>query len=246
MKQNEFNDLADELEAACGDWENSDGLSEKALNDLIAKVEAMDAKTKEPKCPERKKRRLKKRYVLVLAAALALAMGTGVVGDRVWRSDSRDLERVSEVTTKVDNENKADILLEEEQVYQEIAEKLGIAILWLGYVPDGMELYNYVIMENAGWAYVNYFYNENFITIQMAKRTEESSSNVQWDGDSRRLENVSNVYGCDEIEAYCVDEEHQNYGANVLYGNGYYNIAGFFESEEQFKQILEEIYFKNL
>ena len=41
----------------------------------------------------------------------------------------------------------------------------------------------------------------------------------------------------------CIDEEHQNYTANITYGNGYYNIAGMMEKEE-FLKILKGIYFK--
>lgn len=248
MRRNEFYDLADELEAACGDWENSEGLSEKALSELIAKVEEMDAKAVQIEDAEKlqKKRRLRKRYLLVLAAALILAMGTGVVGDRVWRSDSKDLERVSEITTKVDNEEKDDILREEETIYQEIADKLGIVPMWLGYMPEGMVLDGYSVAESTGWTYVNYLYNENLISIQMAKRSKESSSNMQWDGESKKLENISNLYGYDQIDAYCVDEDNQNYSAILLYGNGYYSIFGSFSSEQEFRDILKEIYFKNL
>lgn len=244
----EFYDLADEMEEACGDWENSEGLSEEALASLISKVEAMAAEESEQASqePVRKKSfRLKKRYVLILAAALALVLGTGVVGDRAWIADGNDLERSSELTTKVDNEKKEDILREEEEIYREIADKLGIVPMWLGYALDGMTLDSYTIIEDTGWAYLYYLYNDNLIWLQMAKDNVEVSSNVQWDGQSRKLENVENAYGY-EIEAYCIDEEHQNYEAKISYGNGYYDISGFFSNEEEFLEILRGIYFKSM
>ena len=149
MKQKEFFDLAAEMRKDCGDWENSKGLSDKARNELIAKVEAMDRMKQIEK--QRKQHRIcpKKRYILVLAATLVLLMGTGVVGDRAWIADSRDLERETEVTTKVNTDEKDSILLEEEVIYQEIAEKLGIAAIRLGYMPDGMVLDSYTIMEKT-------------------------------------------------------------------------------------------------
>ena len=248
MKHNEFNDLAAQMEAACGDWENSEGLSEKTLSELIAKVEAMDAAENEKKHPEpvaKKPVRLKKRYIFVLAAALALAMGTGVVGDRVWISDSQDLERESEITTKVNNEDKKSVLLEEEEIHQEIATKLGIASIRLGYMPDGMVLDSYTIVEDTGWAYVYYLFDDNVIIVQMAKDNIEVSSNVQWDGSSVKIENFKNEHGF-QIDAYCVDEEYSNYAAGMTYANGYYNIFGCFTEEEQFIKILENIYFKNM
>ena len=247
MNQKDFFELADEMEQACGDWEQSEGLSEETLKTLIAKVEAMDAKESEDRRQEKVRTfHLKKRMMVILAAALVLLFGMGVVGDRVWISDSEDLTRDSEVTTKVNNEEKDSVLLEEEVIYQEIAEKLGIAPLWLGCKLDGMSLDSYTIMEGTGWAYVNYVYKDKVVSLQMQKLTEESSSNVQWDGEYRKLEGISNAHGLEDVmEAYCIDEENQNYGASITYGNGYYKISGFFE-EKEFFEILNGIYFKNL
>ena len=245
MKQKEFYDLAAEMEEKCGDWENSKGLSDEVRAKLLAKVEAMDRESRKTTSEKPIPFRRKKRYIMVLAAALVLMMGMGVVGDRAWIADSSDLERESEVTTKVDNEDKADILLEEEAIYQEIADKLGIAPMRLGWMPEGMRLDSYVIMEETGWAYLNYLYEDKLISIQMAKNNIEISSNIQWDGEAKKIEDVKNEfeYG---IEAYCVDEDNQNYGARLSYGNGYYDIFGYFSNEEIFLQILNGIYFKNM
>ena len=238
MNQKDFNDLAASMEEKCGDWKNSKGFSPEARAELLAKVDEM----------ERKKVKVfprKKRYVVALAATLVLLMGTGVVGDRAWIAGSSDLERESEVTTKVNNDEKNSVLLEEEVINQEIAEKLGIVPLWISEIPEGMVLDSYVIMEDTGWAAVNYLYEEQLICIQMFRDSREGSTNVQWDGESYVLENVENSYGyTDVMEAYCTDEEHQNYGANISYGNGYYNIFGSFDEKEDFLKILKGIYFK--
>lgn len=243
MKYQEFYDLADEMEKACGDWENTEGMSEHALKELMAKAEAMERE-------KRKKTRhfrLKKRYIVVLAAALSMLFGSAVVGDRAWISDSNDLERETEVTTKVDTDEKEDILREEEEIYQEIGEKLGIVPMRLSNFLDGMVLDSYTIQETTGWAYLNYLHNEHVIYIEMAKKSKESSSNVQWDGNSRELNNISNLHGFTEnIEAYCIDEENHNYGASISFGNGYYRISGYFENEEEFLKILNGIYFKSV
>lgn len=238
MKQKEFFDLAEEMERECGDWENSEGMSKEAYEKLLARAGRMEKKSTV--------RLMKKRYLAVLAAALVLLMGMGAVGSRAWISDSSDMDRETEVTTKVNNEDKKSILLEEEEIYQEIGEKLGIAPMRLGQIPEGMVLDSYQIMESTGWAGVYYWYDEKIITIQMFKDSIEGSSNVQWDGEAYQLDNVSNMYGYEDvIEAYCIDEENQNYGASISYGNGYYNILGVFSLEE-FLEILNGIYFKNL
>ena len=245
MKQKEFFDLAAEMEEKCGDWENSKGLSDEARARLMAKIDAMEAESAKKAKEKTKVFRLKKRYIVVLAAALTLLMGMGVVGDRAWIADSSDLERESEVTTKVDNEDKTDVLYEEDAVYQEIADKLGIAPMWLGYKPEGMVLDSYTLIEDTGWVYLYYLYEEKVISIQMAKKSKESSSNIQLDGESQKIGKINNKYG-HQIEAYCVDMENKNYSANLTYGNGYYNVQGTFLSEEIFIEILNGIYFKSV
>ena len=245
MKREDFYDLAAELEKECGDWENAEGLSEGAKNALLAKVAQMDAKESEKEIKTVKHLPMKKRYLLVLAAVLVLAMGIGVTGDRAWISEKEELERASEMSTKVDNEEKESIPVEEDAIYQEISEKLGIATLRLGYFPDGMTLDSYMIMENTGWAYVHYLYAGKTITIQMAKDRSEISGNVQWDGQYDKMGDVDNQYRY-QIDAYSIDEENQTYGAELLYGNGYYNIYGCFPDKNEFFSILRGIFFKTL
>ena len=245
MKKEVFYDLAAELEKECGDWENAEGLSKRAREELLAKVAQMDREETERKRTAAKHVPVKKRYLLVLAAVLVLVMGIGVVGDRAWISDKEDVERASEISTKIDNEDKESVLAEEEEIYQEISEVLGIAALRLGYCPKGMRLDGYYITEDTGWAYVNYLYEGETITIQMAKDYNEVSGNVQWDGAQQKLDKIINEYGY-EIDVYCVDEENHKYDAKLLYGNGYYEIFGCFSDENEFFSILSHIFFKNV
>lgn len=245
MKQQDFYELAAKMEEDCGDWEKAEDLSRETKDSILRKAEELAQQSTEEKKAAGRRFRLRKRYAVLLAAALTLLMGLGVAGDRAWISDSSDLERTTEVTTKVNNEEKESILLEEEKIYQEIAETLGIVPMRMGYFPEGMELDSYTIMESTGWAYLYYLYDGKTVQIQMAKDTIEISSNIQWDGSYRKLDSVGNVYG-HEIEAYCIDEENHNYGARLSYGNGYYDIFGTFEEEEEFLEILNWIYFKKL
>lgn len=243
MKNREFFDLAADLEANCGDWENSKGLSQEAIDRVLAQAEILerqDGNYRQEKVP---RVRIKKRYLAVLAAALVLLMGMGAVGDRAWIADSSDLERRTEVTTKINTEERDSQLREEEAIYQEIGEKLGIAPLWFGYMPEGMVLDSYTVMEGTGWAYVNYIYNANLVSVQMMKRAEDSSNNVQWDGNAEELEFVSDWY---EVKAYRLKEDPVKYAANITYGNGYYNVWGAFSDQEEFFAVLEKIYFKTL
>lgn len=238
MKKQDFYDLAAELEQGCGDWKNKEGLSAEARRELLAKVEAMDKE----KSGKIKHISAKTFYLPLLVAVLVLLLGIGAMGNRVWISDGNRIERASEVTTKVNNEKKESILLEEEEIYQEISEELGIAPVWLGYRPDGMKLDSYTIIKDTGWAYVNYLFENKVITVQMTKGQGEVSGNVQWIGDYRILEDVENIYDI-EIDACCTDEEHKLYSAKFNYDYGCYGISGCFQEEEEFLKILERIYF---
>lgn len=238
MNKRDFLDLAEEMEASCEGWEADAGLSEETLKRIHEAVEAIDREE-----TLRKRRPLKKRYLVALAAVLILLMGMGTMGGRAWISKSNDLERDSEMTTKVNNEEKDSVLREEEEIYQEISEKLGIAPMRLGYKPEGMELSDYSTIESTGVAVINYFNEDKLVSVQMMKSNRETSSNIQWDGEARELDEISNRYA-DTIVAYCINEEMGNYTADITYGNAYYSITGFF-TEEDFVKILEEIYFKN-
>lgn len=243
MKQKEFEKRWKESieqfvgaeEQKCGGWQSGEGLSEKSRRELMQRIAA-----EEKTVTSYRTVRLRKRYLLVLAAALILALGMGAAGSRVWISGSRDIERETEISTKVDNEEKTDILLEEEAMYREIGEKLGIAPLRLGYLPKGMVFDRYMIGENMGWSTVYYLYEENLISVRMAKQSSESAGNLQWDGESRELDVDSKFF---DVEAYCIDEKEHNYGANIAYGNGYYAVFGKFADEQEFVRMLEKIYF---
>ena len=48
------------------------------------------------------------------------------------------------------------------------------------------------------------------------------------------------------IQTRTETEENYSYSANMTYGNGFYNITGFFSTEELFLEILNGVYFKNM
>lgn len=245
MKKEDFYDLAASLEEACGDWESAEGFSTEAKAALLEKVATLDWEQSKEETKKVTTFKVKKRYLLVLAAALVMLMGMGVVGDRAWISEKDDLEMSSEVTPKINNEDKESILAEEEEVYREIAETLGIAVPRFGYYPEGMVIDSYMIMEGTGWAYVNYLYEGKTLYIHMTKNHREVSGNVQWDGSYEKMETITSMHGY-EIEVYYVDEAEQKYGAKILYGNGYYEIFGCFSEKNEFFSILEQLFFKNV
>ena len=76
------------------------------------------------------------------------------------------------------------------------------------------------------------------LKVQQSKSTIDVYCQQRFDLIPNLVEVVKTYKRYEEnIEAYCVDEEHQNYGASITYGNGYYNIFGSFTEQNEFLEI---------
>ncbi|MGN0335283.1 MAG: DUF4367 domain-containing protein [Lachnospiraceae bacterium] len=237
-----FDELAEEIAQRVGDYEDHPGLSKEKEQQLFAEIRRREEARKAAEV-KRPVRHFSRKYVLILAAALVLTLAAGMsaLGDRFWMTQSTDVEREAEISTKVNNEEKESILTETEEIYREIEEALGIAPMWFGYLPKGTVLDDYEILEEAGIAYLYFTYGEKIIKVAMSKKNKEMSWNTQFDGGVEQVDYSSQAY---EVELYRMKEEPLCYFANIRYGNGYYFIVGS-TGDEIFK-ILDYIFFKNL
>ena len=149
----EFEKEAEELEKRLQEHEAADPelaaleMPEDSFDDLMRRIKAEEENKNISKngrtCSAKKPFRIRKRTLLAVAAAaiLVAAMGAGVTGAKLFvpkvenRSEDGDFN-----TTIINGETKEDRDISEEEVYQEIEDKIGIQALRLSEKPDGHDI----------------------------------------------------------------------------------------------------------
>ncbi len=191
--------------------------------------------------------RVHRRMLLILAAALVLCMGGGLisVGSRVYEPEISQRGNKDEPTTKVNNTEAVPREYDEEEVCQEIQEKLGVIPVKLGYQPAGICLSEYRIEQTANEAIIEYELDENRLHIYICKDHDESSVNHQTDG--IKLETlIVQSYNLELSVLEYKDSNLQTYfETSFNYLNTYYSITGMMSLEE-FEKIIENIILKNI
>ena len=191
--------------------------------------------------------RVHRRMLLILAAALVLCMGGGLisVGSRVYEPEISQRGNKDEPTTKVNNTEAVPSEYDEEEVCQEIEEKLGVIPVRLSYRPQGMNLYQYWIRKDTSEAIIEYELDENRLHIYICKDHYESTVNHQIDG--IKLDTlIVQSYNLELSVLEYKDTSLQTYfETSFNYLNTYYSITGMMELEE-FKKVLENITLKNV
>ena len=135
--------------------------------------------------------------------------------------------------------------LTEDEAYEEIEERLGILALRLQYKPEEMELEKIYIDEKMGEALLEFYCEENVLTIYENKQNDGASINVQSDG--RVVDQIEQFYLGDELEIIEIqDTDNRNrYQTQIEYGNAYYYLTTNMELKE-FENIIQGLIFKNV
>lgn len=183
---------------------------------------------------------------LAAALVLLLALGLGTVGKKVYTPEAVVEHRDGEVVIKVNNDVRIEREIEEEDVYQEINDRLGVLCLRLGYKPQGMELYKVDILEDVGEAILYFVYKEQAFCIYISRDYLEMGSCVKPEGNREVIGTVDNFIIDETIEIIKTKNENgeDTLLSEILYGNVFYVVTGNMELEEYWK-IIEEIYMKN-
>ena len=223
--------------------------SDDASNDAGKVVEIRATETSAASDHTKTVRRPRIRLRAALAAALVaiLALGVGMVGSgkKVYLPVVSQREDGDESTTVVDNnEGNVDRQYNEEEVCQEIEDKLGVLPIRFGYQPQGMELQEYWIKEDQD-AIIRYMCGSKKMHIYISKDYNESSINFKMDGemkDTVRVEAMSM-----EIPVYEYEDSKGNIymQSSFEYLNTYYSIDAMMEKDE-FKKLLENLIIKNV
>ncbi len=195
--------------------------------------------------------RIRRRVVIAVAAVMVASVGFGLMGygNRVYEPEVIEREVGDDTTTKVNNSEAKPREYDEEEVCQEIQEKLGVVPVKLGYQPKGMYLANYWIKEEPREAIVKYSVEEDFVHIYISKDYKESSVNYETDGEERDTLIIDSNRLEIKVFEYEYEAEDSSkiayYISSFKYLNTYYSIHGKIEYDE-FIKILENILIKNV
>ena len=234
---------------AMADEREKELMEMEELQDIDMPIEKFEDIKREAERRRRKSRRgiLRPRTAIIAAALLALLLGVGVVtvGSREYRPEIIEREQGTETTTRINNtEDAMARAYSEEEVCQEIEEKLGVIAPRLIYRPEGMELADYQILGPEGEAIIKYNYNGNELKIYISKDFQNSSINFDVDG-VQLIPIVMEASGTDiSVYEYLDPDNNSYYEGRFELFNTYYSITGMIEYEE-FKKVLENINIKN-
>lgn len=239
----ELDAMADERERLLMEMEELRDIEmpEEKLEDIHRELEA-----RKRAAESRRKPRVRIRMAVAVAAILVLLVGAGAVGSgaKLYVPEIFRKETGNEVEIKVENTDSVYSEYDEEEVCQEIEEKLGVVAVQLKYRPDGMVLKEYEIYEDDGKAFMRYEYAENSFYIMMDKDYHDSSVHRQTDGEV--VENLTTFLGKVEIPVYGyrTSDDKPYFAASFEYLNTCYYITGMM-AQEEFIKILENLLIKS-
>lgn len=135
--------------------------------------------------------------------------------------------------------------LAENEVYDEIEERLGILALRLGYKPQGMELEKVYIDETMGEAQMEFYYEDFSLKIYENKQNNNATFNAQFDGEI--VEVIESFYYNQMLDIMKIDrdEEIPFYTTKIEQGNAYYHIV-MNGNLKEFEKIVQEIFFESV
>ena len=166
-------------------------------------------------------------------------------GNREYEPEIIEREVGDDTTIKVNNSDAIASGYDEEEVCQEIQEKLGVLPVRLGYQPNGMYLENYWIEEKPREAIIEYRVEEDYIYIYICKDYKESSVNYETDGEELDTLIIDTNKLAIKVFKYEDSSNTSYYVSSFKYLNTYYSIGGMLEQEEYIK-IVENIIIKNV
>lgn len=194
-----------------------------------------------------RKKKIRYRMVAALAAALVLCVGAGVIssGNKVYVPEIFQREVGDDTTIKINNADAVASQYDEEEVCQEIEDKLGVLPVRFGFRPEGIELIEYWIKTDENEAILRYGIKEDELQIYISKDFNDSVINNQPDGENLDTILVESCGISISIDVIDDSEGGKFYTTSFEYLNTYYSINGMM-TEEDFIKVLENIIIKNV
>ncbi len=194
-----------------------------------------------------RKKEIRYRMVAALAATLVLCVGAGVIssGNKVYVPEIFQREVGDDTTTKINNADAVASQYDEEDICQEIEDKLGVLPVRFGYRSEGMDLVEYQVGENANEVILKYQLENNELQIYISKDYNDATISSQTDGEKIDTLIIESCGLEISIFKYQDSEKSSYFETNFVYLNTYYSIGGMLEQEEYIK-IVENIIIKNV
>ena len=188
----------------------------------------------------------RRRMLIAVAAVMVLLLGMGIVGStkKLYIPVIMQKERGDEVNTKVENSESTAIDIDEDEVCQEIQDKLGVLPVKFKYRPEGMALTDYILDESSGEAILEYTVKNGILHVFLYEKNNDSSINSQKDGetlDEVLMESCGLTVPVQQVEG---SPTESYYVTTFEYLNTYYSISSNIV-EEEFQKIIENILIKN-
>ena len=233
-----------EVAAAKAEDVASDAEGNDAGNVIEIRATETSAASDHTKTARRPRIRLRAALAAALVAILALGVGMVGSGKKVYLPVVSQREDGDESTTVVDNnEGNVDRQYNEEEVCQEIEDKLGVLPIRFGYRPKELILQEYWIKEDQD-VIMRYVCGIKQIHVYISKDYDESSITFKMDGELKDIVQVEAMFI--EVPVYEYEDSQGNVymQSSFEYLNTYYSIDAMVEQEE-FEKILENIIIKN-
>lgn len=243
-------DRIDEDLTAMADEREKFLMESEALQDIEMPMERLQDIHREIEARKHKTGmvRIRRRMIIAAAAAMSTFAVWGMVGtgNRLYKPVIMERQvGEDEFTIKVNNtEDYKESEYDEEEICQEIEEKLGVLPVRFAYRSEGMYLSEYWIKEDERSAFLNYGIEENKLYVYISKDFKGSNIYEQPDGIKvDTIEVVSNGINVEILEYQDINKEIY-YMTSFDYLNTYYSFVGMV-NEEEFIKILENIAIKN-
>lgn len=178
---------------------------------------------------------------LAVISAVALWPGVKAVADRLYVYRMQAVGEHEIIFNNAENVDRNAVLI---TAYRKIRDELGIRVLELGYIPEGMVCENCEIHEQ-GFARICFFYDEGYAYFgQFTKNVADSTS---YFSDMEPYKQIYNLYFDKNIWIYRnqLEDGRYEFGTRILEDQFVYYLSLQIEEDEFVKMVKNLRYWEN-
>lgn len=228
-------------------------------DDLFAKIREYEREQQKKLSPEeeelirlgkiyKKRKKWNKVVILIAAVVCLLALGITTVGGpkRALEEFKRTIGGREQTTVDNDKDRGLEVeTVDEEEAYEEIEEKFGVAPIRMSYIPEGMEFTELLTDEETLNTRVIYE-EENKRTIVYTMMFNYRATSIGMDVEDIKVgQNKITIKGVDVfVKQIQLDKDDSvRWKVEFLYQNTYYSITTVGISEPEIEKIVKNLYF---